>query len=189
MISSKEFKPYQVGYINFISSPEQPAVTHEDGFYFRAGNILVPVDKSAFPDKDNLYALSDKDTRKAISEALEKELFMDIIGNYAYIELPNDDALCVRKLEKGWSYHPYKCSSFHHPFEFSDTLALYIFMVDLELPRCNKLISKEEQKSVETYKGALLSKGADWVQKAQEVLKSPQYTDDEKRDKLLNLLN
>jgi len=52
-----------------------------------------------------------------------------------------------------------------------------------------KLISKEEQKSVETYKGALLSKGADWVQKAQEVLKSPQYTDDEKRDKLLNLLN
>ncbi|QBJ03665.1 hypothetical protein HWC09_gp054 [Lactobacillus phage 3-521] len=189
MISSKEFKPYQVGYINFISSPEQPEVTHKDGFYFSTGNVLVPVNKSAFPDRDNLYALSDKDTRKAISEALEKEVFTNIIGNYAYIELPNEDALCVRKLEKGWSYHPYKCSSFHHPFEFSDTLALYIFMVDLELPRCNKLISKEEQKSVETYKGALLSKGADWVQKAQEVLKSPQYTDDEKRDKLLNLLN
>lgn len=189
MISSTRFKPYQMTYINFIPSPEQPVVTCKDGFYFVAGKVKVPVNRSVIPDGDNLRELSNKDTRKAISEALEKELSMDTtVEAYTLIQLPNKDTLSVRKLEKGWSYFPYKLN-YSLPLFFVDTLALYLFMVDKELPRCNKLIYDEEQESVETSKDALLSKSTDWVQKAQEVLKSTQYTDDDKRDKLLNLLN
>lgn len=189
MISSIRFKPYQMTYINFIPSPEQPVVTYKDGFYFVTGNVKVPVNKSVIPDGDNLRELSDKDTRKAISEALEKELFTDIkVENNIFIQLPNKDILSVYKLEKGWSYFPYKMN-YSLPLFFIDTLALYLFMVDTELPRCKKLTSNEEQESVGISKNTLLSKSTDWVQKAQEVLKSTQYTDDEKRDKLLNLLN
>jgi len=189
MISSTKFKPYQMTYINFIPTPEEPVVTYKDGFYFATGNIIVPVNRSVFPDGDNLRALSDKDTRKAISEALEKELCMDTtVETHTLIQLPNKDTLSVHKLEKGWSYFPYKMK-YAIPTFFVDTLALYLFMVDTELPRCNRLISNEEQESVKTSKEALLSKSTDWVQKAQEVLKSTQYTDEEKRDKVLNLLN
>lgn len=189
MINSTRFKPYQMTYINFIPTPEQPVVTSKDGFYFVAGNVKVPVNRSVVPDGDNLYKLSDKDTRNAISEALEKELFTDIkVNTKTFIQLPNKDTLSVYKLEKGWRYFPYKLN-YSLPLFFIDTLALYLFMVDKELPRCNKLIYNEEQESVETSKEVLLSKSTDWVQKAQEVLKSTQYTDDEKRDKLLNLLN
>lgn len=189
MISSTRFKPYQVAYCNFIPSPEQPVVTYKDGFYFMTGNVIVPVNRSVIPDGDNLRELSDKDTRKAISEALEKELFTDTtVETCTHILLPNNDTLPIYKLKKGWLCLPYKGKD-SLPFFLTDTLALYLFMVDEELPRCKKLIHSEEPESVETSKDALLSKSTDWVQKAQEVLKSTQYTDEEKRDKLLNLLN
>jgi len=122
MISSTRFKPYEVAYINFIPSPEPLVDTSKDGFYFVTGNVKVPVKKSVIPDGDNLRALSDKDTRKAISEALEKELFTDIkVENNIFIQLPNKDILSVYKLEKGWLYLPYK-HNYSLPLFFIDTL-------------------------------------------------------------------
>ena len=202
-ISYNKFVHYFTGFVNWVPKDKQDTL-RQDGLYFIVpGEVVVPINKglvASANEKSRIESRIGNADREIISSELEKYLGISTkIGQVTKLLLPNNHISYLIKQVFGWHLFSFQdgttkdCITTRPFHEFKDTLAMYLYVTDKEVPEAVKwsLPTADEVDSqvLRRIQIKVIDENHEMVQDVQKIMENTEKTDKQKIVAIKMLLN